>query len=189
MNRRRFPLPRFAARHVLATYARADDAARADGMDWYLAAHREAARLCPGDVGMAAGVIAALSPQKSWPLNLAMARRAVAERAARGHTRAQCAQADRILAGEYPLIVLGGLKTRSFYRCILDPTDPMEVCIDRHAVGVALGRYAGSGADALTRVGAYAKAQDAYREAAALVGIRPLEMQAVTWVQWRAERA
>jgi hypothetical protein len=101
-------------------------------------------------------------------------------------------QADAILAGAHPLDVLQGPKVREFFRAIM--LEPDAVCIDRHAVDIARGRRgANSDPSILGRVGAYEKAQKAYRDAASILSralgapILPAQVQAVTWVQWRME--
>ena len=74
--------------------------------------------------------------------------------------------------------------------CILDPAFCQLVCIDRHAVAVALGRPVSPTAQTyLQRKGSYDKVAQCYRIAAAEVGILPSQMQAITWLQWRKEIA
>ena len=86
-------------------------------------------------------------------------------------------------------------KVRSFYNNILSPmSDRGDVTIDTHAVAAALLRpLSGSHAEVMDNfkvggksaitgaVGAYGLYADAYREAAAEVGILPREMQSITW--------
>lgn len=47
--------------------------------------------------------------------------------------------AARILQGETPDAVLPAAKTRSFYNSIIDPTNPIDVCIDTHMLNAAYG--------------------------------------------------
>ena len=86
-------------------------------------------------------------------------------------------------------------KVRSFYNNILDPmSDQGDVTIDTHAVAAGhLRPFSGNhkevmqnfkmgGSSAITgAVGAYGLYADAYRAAAAEVGILPREMQSITW--------
>ena len=87
-------------------------------------------------------------------------------------------------------------KVRSFYNNILNPmSDRGDVTIDTHAVAAGLLQPLGGSApevshnlgtmgdtSAITGVmGSYGILADAYREAAAEVGILPREMQSITW--------
>ncbi len=86
-------------------------------------------------------------------------------------------------------------KVRSFYNNILDPmSDQGDVTVDTHAVAAAhLRPFSGEhievkenfkqgGAASVTgAVGSYGIYADAYRQAAAEVGILPREMQSITW--------
>lgn len=87
-------------------------------------------------------------------------------------------------------------KVRSFYNNIIAPSDSQDVTIDTHAVAAALLRPlgaasievehnfggGGAGGSAVTGLyGTYALYAEAYRRAAAQVGVLPREMQSVTW--------
>ena len=86
-------------------------------------------------------------------------------------------------------------KVRSFYNNILSPmSDQGDVTIDTHAVAAAHLRpfsgehievkenfKQGGKASVTGAVGAYGLYADAYRQAAAEVGILPREMQSITW--------
>ena len=174
-------------RNILKTYRQATDAQRHEGMTWYDEAHNLAASL-DSDVDRAAGIIAALSPQMSWNRNAALAVRLYADGALDGGALSlSIANAARILAGEDWRDVLGknALKTRNFAECISDPSSAQAVCVDRHAIAVALER----GGKLSTTPGQYARISDAYRRAAKRAGISPAQMQAVTWVVWRETRS
>ncbi len=177
--------------NILACHDRASESVRADGRRWYPAARDIAATLDPDAPERAAGVIAALSPQTSWSENVRLARRAYATGRADGHIRLFCARANAIKNnGETPLSVLGGKKVRSFFTLIADPYDWYTVCVDRHAVAVALGRtLSDRERKILERVGVYDYIADAYRIAAHSLGIAPHELQAITWLEWRRETA
>jgi hypothetical protein len=187
----RLPLPRFRAKNVLAVWERTDELTRNEGLVWYLEAHNFARGLDASNVSRSAGVIAALSPQVSWDRNKILAAKAFADDVATGHTGAMLRQANRILQDyQQPLDVLRGPKVREFFRCIVNPYCLESVCIDRHAVAIALARDVSNDAGKyLQRVGAFQKAQDVYREAATLLGgdVLPMQVQAVTWCQWRKE--
>ena len=86
-------------------------------------------------------------------------------------------------------------KVRSFYNNILDPmSDQGDVTIDTHAVAAAhLRPFSGNHVEVMENfkmggksgitgaVGAYGIYAEAYRQAAAEVGILPREMQSITW--------
>lgn len=173
-----------SASHVLAELSRADANQHAAGMDWYADAHSLALTLNSRNVAEASAVIAALSPQLSWDRNVVLAKRAYDGTLDGGCLPASIVKAHRILAGETPLDVLGGLKVRSFYANIVDPTDSITVTVDRHAVDVAVARRLGKASPGLTPK-RYAAWSAAYREAALDKGMLPQQMQAITWTSWR----
>jgi len=155
---------------------------------------RAAANLDPDHPNRAAGIIAALSPQTSWPRNLGLAARMYADgRLNGGALSRSVTRATAIYHGAEPLNVLQGPKTRAFYRLIADPDDPDTVCIDRHAIDVAVGerlsvldresRYP------LNRHNWYERFATVYRAAARQLAVTPSVVQATTWTvqtdRWR----
>jgi hypothetical protein len=174
---------------ILAAYERATADQRERGRNWYPVAHDLARMLADGDVVRGAGVIAALSPQKEWQLNVRMAKAALAGQPV-GHLADALRKVAAIMAGADPLDVLPvALKTGNFYRNILDPADPDPVTIDRHAHDVAAGvPYQGVGGKdtygsrGLSNVTRYALLAHCYREAAMRLGILPSVLQATTWL-------
>jgi hypothetical protein len=154
------------------------------GANWYQTAHELASLMSEGDVVAGAGVIAALSANKSWPANQKLAGDAFAGNV-HGHVGDALAKVEKILAGAAPEDVLPmGLKTGNFYRCIADPSDAEAVVIDRHAHDVATGRAIGNDDRGLSSKGRYAVLSLAYRNSAAKLGELPSVVQAVTWVVW-----
>jgi hypothetical protein len=177
-----------SADNVIAVWRSGTAAQRREGRGWYEAAHGAAASLDPGNVHRAAGVIAALSPRMPWARNLELAARAYADGRASGTLGMSCRAADAILAGAHPLDVLGGPKVRAFYTLIVDPADRVTVCVDRHAVDVAVGlRQTDTERDRwrLNRRGRYEVFADCYRAAGRVLRVRPGVLQAATWVIWR----
>jgi hypothetical protein len=172
-------------RNILDIYARATVAELAEGLSWYSDAHAVALALDPQNPTRAAGVIAALSPRAGWGLNVNLAARAYADGEASG-TLGMCkGWADRILAGEAPLEVLGGRKVRAFFACISDP-ESREVVVDRHAFDVAVGRTTNDVTrKALDRAGQYDRFAHHYELAAERLDLLPSQVQAVTWLTWR----
>lgn len=173
--------------NILAVYDRASDADRKKGMSWYDTAHDLAGMVGFGDYSKGAGIIAALSANTGWTRNKEFAL-AIAAGQEVGHLSKVLEKVKDIVAGHPPLAVLGkGLKTLNFYMNIHQPERSGPVTIDRHAHDVARGEVWGATKRALTTGTRYAILADAYRAAAALRGVRPHEMQAVTWVTWTRE--
>jgi hypothetical protein len=85
---------------------------------------------------------------------------------------------------------LGGNKTKSFFFNIAFPDQPADVTIDRHALAVVLGRKVTDAEQKrLSGRKYYQEVADAYRRAADILGILPLELQAATWCSWRERYA
>jgi hypothetical protein len=156
------------------------------GVEWYTRAHETAKMLADGDVKVGAGLLAALSPQTPWWLNVELACDAFESGNATRHTGDSCSKANKILAGIDPAEVLPmRRKTGHFYRCILDPSDPVAVCVDRHAYDIAVGIPLGDWNRGLSAYGRYALVAQCYWEAAQRLGELPSTLQAVAWVTWR----
>lgn len=183
-------VPGASAGNVLAAFDRATKRQRTEGMEWYRNAHGLAASLDPRDPRRAAGVIAALSPRTSWATNVKLAGLAYEQGYASGTLARSCAAATRILHGEDPLDVLSGPKVMAFFANIADPNDARTVCIDRHAIDVAAGERLSDTVRArrypLSKPDAYERFAELYRYAAGVLGLRPGDVQAVTWV-WRRQ--
>jgi hypothetical protein len=158
---------------------------RSAGRRWYREAHDIAKVLASGDVIIGAGVIAALSPQTSWTLNLELAARAFDDGYASGHVGDATRKADRIMSGEDPESVLPtGSKTLAFYQCIRDAGEGDAVVIDRHAHDVAVGQIYGGQDRGLDHRGRRpAIIAEAYRTVATMVCEPPCAVQAAVWVR------
>jgi hypothetical protein len=130
------------------------------------------------------GIIAALSPQKNWSRNVAMAE-AILYRDEIGAVGVQKEKGKRILGGEDPADVLKGQKERAFYQCFLDPHKTDAVTIDRHALCIWLGEYRTRDKELVVTPRLYRLASHDYREVARVVGMRPNQLQAITWIAWR----
>ncbi|MGN9782788.1 DUF7178 family protein [Nonomuraea sp. ZG12] len=171
--------------NVLTVWDSATVDQRARGMAWYRSANQLAYMIAEGNIKAGAGVIAALSANKRWATNVNLATRAFKSGKPSGHFGDALTKAARIMAGEDPETVLPmDIKTGQFYRCIADPTDPMPVCIDRHAHDIAVGERYGAEPRGLNARGRYALLADVYRAAAWQLGELPQTVQAVTWVSW-----
>ncbi|MBB5932558.1 DUF7178 family protein [Streptomyces echinatus] len=156
---------------------------RRRGREWYIRAHNFAAHIAAGEIGKGAGVLAALSANKSWTENCRLARKAFADGKASGHVRDALTKANRILAGTDPSQVLPmHIKTGCFYMCIADPANTEAVVIDRHAHDIAVREIYGQRDRGLGAAGRYNVLADCYRAAAQQIGEVPSTVQAVTWV-------
>lgn len=174
---------------IIALFEQLDLADVSDGINWYADAHAIAedyAERFSISVDQAAGIIAALSPMNSWAKNVKDAERFLAT-GARVHTDSNMRKCERILAGEDVWTVLNADKTRNFWLGIVSQ-GAEGVCIDRHAIDIALGvRHTEKSRPALGKR-LYRAAADAYRAAADMLNaegavVSPAELQAVTWAE------
>lgn len=176
----------YYVRNITTVWYLASDEQVENGRSWYKVAHETAKMLADGDVKIGAGLLAALSPQTAWWLNVELACDAYDRGVASRHTGDSCGKANKILAGIDPVDVLPmERKTGQFYRCILDPTDAEAVCIDRHANDIAVGIPLGDWNRGLSTTSRYNLIADCYREAARRLGELPSVIQATTWIVWR----
>lgn len=173
---------------IIDTYHQATEDQQRRGLSWYHHIHGIALELADGDAAKGAGVIAALSPNQAWDINLRNARTALATGVCFG-TGDMTEKAKAILSGVRPEEVLPmHLKTGHFYRCILDPDDTEPVAIDRHAHDIAYGHRLGQMPRNL-KGQRYASLVGVYQAAARHLGLVPSAVQAVTWVVWTEEGA
>ncbi|MEU7830349.1 hypothetical protein [Nonomuraea sp. NPDC049129] len=176
-------------RNVVAVWDSATSEQLNQGLHWYRSANQLAYMISDGHVRKGAGVIAALSANKRWSTNVALATRAFESGKPSGHFNDALDKADRIMAGEDPESVLPmDIKTGQFFKCIANPRDSWAVCIDRHAHDIAVGMRYGDSARGLSSRNRYAMLASVYRKAADWVGYLPQEIQAVTWVTWIESR-
>lgn len=173
---------------IIAAFKAIDDLADVSaGIAWYEDAYGIAESLgvvygCT--TAQAAGVIAALSPQQGWAHNVKSAEKFLAT-GARVHTESNMSKCRRILAGEDILRVLNAPKTQNFYLGIVS-LGVEGVCIDRHAIDIALGVRHTEATRPTIGAKLYITASQAYRDAAETLNaegvcITPAELQSVTW--------
>jgi hypothetical protein len=174
-------------RRATTEYRRATPTRIADGRAWYRDAHAIAlAHVVQYGVALetAAGVLAALSPRMSWGSNVMFAERMMASRGTLDHgclTRS-LDQARRIYAGDHPLKVMRGPKTRAFYDAILTAGQgDGPAVIDVHAWAMLTGER---GATPPTNR-QYREAADLMARGARIVGESVHDFQAITWLTWR----
>ena len=166
---------------------------RAEGMAWYDGARAYAASL-DSDVERAVGIIAALSPLQSWPVNMRMAAEFYDGRRNCGLPD-NVVKAERILNGESPNDVLGGKKVRAFFFNIMASGSDEAVTIDRHAIAVCEGRVIPE-TELKSYFGAKRNRQyvSEYVNAAKILSkefgpLTPAQVQATVWVWWRRNHA
>lgn len=170
--------PEAMAMPIMSAYRQASGAIRAQGRSWYPDAERFA-RSVSAETGASRatviGIIAALSPRIQWSKNKSFAARHVGGEDV-PVLPLSAERAGAIRSGATPLSVLGGPKTRAFYRNIMGATDP--VTVDCHTMAVANWT---TDADAPTHK-QYRQIADAYRIAARECGETPRSMQAIVWI-------
>lgn len=179
------PTTRDYAKNIVSVFDCATDEEIASGMNWYSRANDLAFDLDPKRIAHAAGVIAALSPMMRWEKNMELATLVYSGADYIPCLPANAAKAKAIYNGGEPLDILGGQKVRTFFTNIMHPDsdNPAHVTIDKHAIDIARG-FISPYVDSYKGIGkaVYAELSEAYVIAAAEVGVRPLQVQAITWV-------
>ena len=188
-------------RNILKVYRRATPEDIANGLEWYDRAKRYASiisNLSGVNLNTVVGVMAALSPNNRWERNVRDTERMVWAwvkgedltdfKVSCYNTMKQKAWSileDDLTDDDDILTRLNGQKIRSFYSNIRGLT---EVTIDGHAYNIALGIRQGLTSDK-TNMGKklYREMQSAYVKAAKRVGVKPHELQAITWTTWKRE--
>jgi hypothetical protein len=186
-------------RNILKVYRMATDDDVREGIEWYARALREANAISKKlgvPVPTVVGVMAALSPNNRWERNKVDAFNACsayvrgmsidAFRVSTYHSmkaKAWSILEDSLTDDDAILDRLNGQKIRSFYSNIMGLD---EVTVDGHALNIARGYRVGLTDDA-TNIGVqmYRDLQAAYVRAAKRAGVKPHEMQAVTWTVWK----
>lgn len=172
---------------ILDVWHASTETQREQGSQWYSEANSIASTLAAQagvHIDHAAAVIAHLSPRVNWARNVAGATSLLLTGLAPGMMSGPVARATDAMLSEDPLGTLKGPKTRSFALNILG--DQEAVTVDVWALRVATGS---DDPKVLSRKGGYESVADAYRRAAAVVGVSPTTMQATTWIVARNGRA
>ena len=170
--------------NILDVYNQASPLDIATGLRWYGSAKRECTNLARRNgikLDQAIGIVAALSPRVNWGRNVIAAQNLIRGINGEGFG-ANKIKAHKILEGSTPSDILGGEKVRAFYSNISRPSTSQDVTIDRWAIRVTMGSEHWSSKVNTPTPKQYLRMGNEYREAAALVGLKPLELQAITWV-------
>jgi hypothetical protein len=187
--------------NILAVFLNATDLETITGRRWYLDANDAAntvAQRYSVTLETAAGVIAALSPNNRWERNLTDANFMIRAYSIGGHNAADSIKvgtynankikALSILSGEDCLQILGGLKVRAFYDCIIGGD---SVCIDGHAYAIWQGHYIPTTKTPKITPKIYDSIVADYRQAARVINLilkadySAAQIQAITWTAWR----
>ena len=187
--------------NILAVFFNATDLETINGADWYPTANNAAlimAERYSVSLQTAAGVIAALSPNNRWERNLTDADSMIRAYSIGGHNAADSIKvgtynankikALSILSGEDCLQILGGLKVRAFYDCIIGGD---SVCIDGHAYAIWQGHYIPTTKTPKITPKIYDSIVADYRQAARVINLilkadySAAQIQAITWTAWR----
>lgn len=189
--------------NIISTFAQATITELSEGMHWYSVA-RTGAFVLANEHGItvrkAAGVIAALSPNLKWELNIKAADTIIkAKKLGIDYQDATCPayKANRLKA--YKVLecdnddnipeILNGLKITSFYNCIVDENTD-DICIDGHARNIYFNERLVLKNNAINKT-QYRFLQQEYRLATETINLAygfsltPAQVQAVTWVVWR----
>jgi len=190
--------------NILAVFFHANSSELLKGAQWYADALRFCSKVAQSTelpLSTVAGVVAALSPNNRWERNQLDAERLCRVFAAGTLSDAAAvkvstfnrnkSKALEILDGAQPLDVLGGLKVRAFYDCILGNN---AVCVDGHAYAIWLGSYVPTTKTPKLSPKLYESITAAYGQAAETInGIMgtsytAAQVQAITWTVWQRIR-
>lgn len=164
--------------------------------DWYQQANDYAMSLSEKygvDFLKVCGILAALSPLKSWDLNKKIAVEFL-EGNYNIHTKSNVNKAKEIRSLKISDAlqiseVLRGNKVTSFFLNIYEPSLQETVTIDRHALCIGVGEVLKeSELRGLTET-QYKFFVNCYKIAATKRNVKPLMMQSVTWEQWRKQKS
>lgn len=173
---------------ILALYDAASETQRLQGMEWYPKAARVAESIAATHnitVKQAAAIIAHLSPRTAWALNVKRAWEVAGTGTTSGLSRS-VAKAAEAREASVPLATFSktSYKTRSFFSNIVGSSDVYAGDGGTYCVTVDIwaARAAGVPDADLSNFTTYFSIEDAYILAAKARGIRPCQMQAITWV-------
>ena len=193
-----------AIRNIEAVAARAQPEDWTSGREWYWGARDRASRMATEfnvPIRLVCHIVAALSPGVRWLTNLEAAEQVLLEEPKiKGVYRKNAERAREILTtywnerndGQQPYAcyqILSGPKVTAFAETIFNPdSNHSDVVLDFHAIGIALGKRFTSKTAPDLRKKEREILDAAYRKVADSYGVRPHQIQAVTWTRWRKEK-
>ena len=179
-------------------YNLASDLQKSGGLNWYNEANqfcKDIAKESGLELFQVVGIVAALSPQKSWDANKDIAYKFIIKKQDTGlHNGVQMNKAYDCLHAEnfnevYNLLSKDQVKTSQFFFNILFPSVDNNATIDRHALGSIIYNQNNikSISDNMSKMTKkqYFFFSDCYKLAAKELGILTHELQAVVWVVYR----
>lgn len=179
-------------KNILSVYTTAN--LEATKKNWYVEANHFARGLSikyDVPLSVACGVIASLSPLKSWTENKLIAESFLNNGKGK-HVKVFIGKARQIEASngdvETIALILNGNKTTSFFINILEPHQQNFVTIDRHALSIALGRNILENEGKGITFNQYQFFVNAYNLAGTKANISPVLMQSITWETWRENK-
>ena len=159
-----------------------------EGKGWYKSANLLSLTLSEKysvDYIKVAGIIAALSPMKSWELNKQMAEQFLETKGrVSSHTLMQSNKARKILKYAKNIsdieTCLGGLKTINFFNNIRDPDSRNYLTVDRHHIYISTGHDMQS---------CTPKQYEFLKENTVIfankIDMVPNQLQSILWVGWK----
>ena len=157
--------------------------------NWYQNANKIAQNLSIKynyPISTVSGVIAGLSPQKSWHQNLIITSLFLEQRISK-HTKIQTKKVQHILKTKNPYKIeqiLGGKKTQNFFWNIYDPSLDYYVCFDSHMSQLISGN---SSKKVLTDK-EYSISKEIFIDFAFDKGFKPNALQSILWEYYRNQK-
>ena len=178
-------------RSILKHYAKADLNDLHTGLNWYLNAHKfalEVAKVTQVPIIKVIGVMAALSPNNKWAQNKKDTMKFLCYPSLDTKVCTFPNQRDKalqifMLNTGTPLqveLILNGIKTRNFFRNILEPNASTRVTVDI---------WAFRSVDVEPKTKYIKDITEAYQLAAKELDLQPLQLQAVVWGVVRGSHA
>jgi len=176
--------------NILNCYHLAKEDEKTKGKLWYLEARIICKRISKETNTpfiVVCGVMAALSPQNYWEQNIKDCKAYILDSNYNPATyKIFKRKAEDIITMDNPTVrkvckVLNGQKITRFFMNIYSRRYNV-VTIDRHAIAIYHGTKDHNFKPTPKRI---AKIRDEYRKAAKIVGIKPYQLQAITWVAWK----
>jgi hypothetical protein len=178
--------------NIINVYDQATQADVLKGSQWYsnarlIAEHMSREYDVP--IEQCVAVMSALSPRNRWENNIEDARtvlRAFKEGKGEGDVKVHTFNKNKTKAFEVlrqgnPGLVTTSNKTRAFFDNIVNPYSD-KVTVDVHAYSVYNGERLSKPSISNSK---YKEVSDSYKEAATQIGVKPYELQAITWVTWK----
>ena len=152
------------------------------GLIWYQDAHKYARFL--GDPNKTSQVLSILSAQVDWTTNQVNALKLIkgGESVRIFASKKQKREAYAASKGTFR-IPKTALKTYAFAATIANPDTFEGVVIDRHAIAIAFGYLKAS--EVSVTASRYRKLSEAYTIVAKRHGLKPHQVQAITWVTYK----